>query len=128
MSTKPLVSVVLTVYNRPSVVRTIKSILTQTYSNLELIVVDNASTDDTIKAIKEIADDRLKLFINDKNYGQTYSLNRGLSLCTGKYIARIDADDIALPTRIEKQVNFLESMKIMFYVDHGSNLLMIMMN
>lgn len=106
---KPLVSVLLTVYNRESIINTINSILEQTYTNFEFIIVDNCSTDSTCKIISEIEDNRIKLFINDKNYGQTYSLKRGLTLCSGKYIARIDADDIALPYRLERQVEFLEN-------------------
>ena len=105
---QPLVSVLLTVYNRESVINTIDSILKQTYSNFEFIIVDNCSTDNTCKVINKIQDNRIKLYINDKNYGQTYSLKRGITLCSGEYIARIDADDIALPTRLEKQVDFLE--------------------
>ena len=67
-----------------------------------------ASTDNTVQAIGEIKDDRIRLLINEVNRGQTYSLNRGLEASKGKYIARIDSDDIALPERIEKQVLFLE--------------------
>ena len=108
MNNEPLVSVVLTVYNRPIVRGAIKSILEQTYENFEFIIVDNASTDNTVDVIKSFNDDRIKLYVNDKNYGQTYSLNRGLKLAQGKYIARLDSDDISLPKRLEKEVDFLE--------------------
>ena len=64
---QPLVSVLLTVYNRESVINTIDSILKQTYSNFEFIIVDNCSTDNTCKVINEIKDNRIKLYINDKN-------------------------------------------------------------
>lgn len=104
----PLVSVVLPVYNRPSVVNTIHSILNQDYTNFEVIVIDNCSIDSTVEKIKSIVDNRIKLFINEENKGQTYSLNRGLSLARGKYIARIDSDDLMYPNRIRKQVEFLE--------------------
>lgn len=106
---KPLVSVLLPVYNRPNVVHTINSILSQTFEDFELLIVDNASTDNTVEEIRKIYDSRIRLVINDINRGQTYSLNRGLELAKGKYIARIDSDDIALPTRLEKQVKFLEA-------------------
>lgn len=106
---KPLVTVLLPVYNRPTVVKTIHSILNQTYSNFELLIIDNASTDNTVEEIQKIQDKRIKLIINEENKGQTYSLNKGLKLSTGKYIARIDSDDIALPERFEKQVAFLEN-------------------
>ncbi len=104
----PLVSVVLPVYNRPTVIDTIKSVLAQTYKNFELIVIDNASTDKTVKTIRSISDRRVKCVINEDNRGQTYSLNRGLKISKGKYIARIDADDLMAPTRLEKQVAFME--------------------
>lgn len=105
----PMVTVLLTVYNRVTVVSTIKSILAQTYDDFELLIIDNASTDATHKVIKEIKDPRIRLIINEKNKGQTYSMNKGLKLARGKYIARIDADDLMLPERLEKQVAFMES-------------------
>ncbi len=106
---QPLVTVMIPVYNRPTVVNTIESIINQTYRNLEILIVDNASTDNTVEAIRKINDSRIRLLINEKNMGQTYSLNRGLGEATGKYIARIDSDDVAVPVRIEKQVEFMES-------------------
>lgn len=109
MSLEPLVSVVIPVYNRPYVVNTIRSICNQTYKNLEIIVIDNCSTDNTVEEINKINDSRIRVFINPQNMGQTYSINRGLELSSGKYIARIDSDDIALPERIEKQVKFMEN-------------------
>ncbi len=109
MYNEPLVTVVLPVYNRPNVIKTIESILNQTYKNLEILIIDNCSTDKTVEEIRKIQDDRIRLIINEKNMGQTYSINRGLELSRGKYIARIDSDDIALPSRIEKQVEFLEN-------------------
>lgn len=105
----PLVSIILPVYNRPEVVKTINSILEQTYSNFELLIIDNASTDETIQMIKRIDDERIKIYINEVNHGQTFSLNRGISLAQGKYIARIDSDDLMIPTRLEKQVSYMES-------------------
>lgn len=108
MDNEPLVTIVLPVYNRPHVIKSIESICKQTYKNLEILIVDNASTDNTVEEIKKIDDSRIRLIVNQTNGGQIYSLNRGLELARGKYIARIDSDDIALPTRIEKQVEFLE--------------------
>lgn len=108
MNGEPLVTVLIPVYNRPYVTTTIKSICDQTYKNLEILIVDNASTDNTVQMIREIKDDRIRLLVNEVNKGQTYSLNRGLEEANGKYIARIDSDDIALPERIEKQVTFME--------------------
>ena len=105
----PLISIILPVYNRPIVVNTIKSVLNQTYSDFELIIIDNASTDSTVSEIRKINDERIKLYVNEVNKGQTFSLNRGLGLAKGKYIARIDSDDLMYPNRIEEQVAFLES-------------------
>ena len=110
----PLVTVLLPVYNRPTVTKTIDSILRQSYQNFELLIIDNASTDNTVEEIKKIIDKRIRLVVNEENRGQTYSLNRGLELAKGKYIARIDSDDIALPSRLEKQVSFLEA-----HLDYG---------
>ena len=87
---KPLVSILLPVYNRPNVIKTIDTVIKQTYEKFELIIVDNASTDSTVNEIRNIKDDRIKIYINEVNKGQTFSLNRGLTLCNGKYIARID--------------------------------------
>lgn len=108
MNSKPLVTVLIPVYNRPDIVKAIESVINQTYDNLEILIMDNASTDETVDAIKAIKDDRIRLVINEVNLGQTGSMNRGLDLAKGKYIARLDSDDIALPTRIEKQVQFME--------------------
>lgn len=109
MNENPLVTVLIPVYNRPSVINTINSILTQSYRNLEILVIDNASTDNTVEVIKSLRDERIRLIVNENNLGQTGSMNRGLQLAKGKYIARIDSDDIATPDRIELQVKFLES-------------------
>lgn len=105
----PLVSIILPVYNRMQVVKTIKSVLCQTYKNYELIIIDNASTDNTVKEIEKINDKRIKLYVNSENRGQTYSLNRGLEIASGEYIARIDSDDLMYPERLEKQVLFMEA-------------------
>ena len=108
MNQEPLVTVLIPVYNRPAVVNTIKSIIKQSYHNLEILIIDNASTDNTVDMIHQINDNRIRLFVNEENRGQTYSLNKGLAEASGKYIARIDSDDLAFPERIKKQVAFLE--------------------
>lgn len=104
----PLVSVLLTVYNRETVIDTIMSILKQSYQNFEFIIIDNNSTDNTVKMIQELKDPRIKIFVNEENKGQVFSLNKGLTYCTGKYIARIDADDLASTDRLLLQVSYLE--------------------
>ena len=106
----PLVSVVLPVYNRPSVVNTIQSLLNQTYKNFELLIIDNCSTDNTVDLIKnKFTDERIHVYVNESNMGQTYSIKKGFSLAQGVYIARIDADDLATSDRFQKQVSFLEN-------------------
>jgi glycosyltransferase involved in cell wall biosynthesis len=101
----PLISVIMPVYNCENYVyQAIESILNQTEGNFELLVIDDASTDGTTQVINTITDDRLQLITKPKNTGLTHSLNMGLELAKGKYIARMDGDDISLPTRFEKQL------------------------
>lgn len=87
----------------------INSILSQTYKNFELLIIDDCSQDNSVDYIKSINDDRIKLFINEKNSGPAVTRNRGLEEARGKYIAIMDSDDIALPTRFERQVEFMEN-------------------
>lgn len=106
---KPLVSVIMTAYNEEKyIAEAIQSILNQTYKNLELIIVNDGSTDRTLDIIKKFSDNRIKLINNKRNLGASESSNRGIEIAKGKYIARMDADDISLPSRIEKQIDFLE--------------------
>lgn len=107
----PLISVVMPCYNREKyVVEAIESILNQTYTNFEFIIIDDCSTDNTFEIVKEYAkkDNRILALKNDKNYCYVHSLNKGIEIAKGKYIARMDDDDISLPERFEKQVEFLE--------------------
>lgn len=105
----PLVSIVLPAYNCEKYIHaTIDSLLNQTYQNFELLIINDGSTDGTTKIIDTYTDSRIQLINNSKNEGLIFSLNKGLALAKGKYIARIDADDICLSTRIEKQVQWLE--------------------
>lgn len=104
------VSVLMPAYNAVEHIReAIDSILEQTFTDFEFLIIDDGSTDNTIEVIKEYSDPRIKLIHNDKNQGLIYSLNYGLDIAQGKYIARMDADDIALNTRFEKQVDFFEN-------------------
>ncbi len=106
----PLISVVLPVYNAEQYVKdTIKSILVQSYQNFELIIINDGSTDNSEEYIVQFKDTRIKYIKNEKNLKLIQTLNLGLRLAKGKYIARIDADDIALPNRFEKQIDFLEN-------------------
>lgn len=111
-SNKPLISVILPVYNGEKFLRkAIDSILKQTYKNFELIIINDGSTDKSAAIIESISDSRIKVINNRNNLRLPRSLNIGISLAKGEYIARMDADDICLPERLEKQFNFLETNK-----------------
>jgi len=104
-------SVILSAYNNENyLTEAIKSILDQTFRNLEIIIINDASTDDSGKIIKSFAskDKRIVLINNKKRLGLTKSLNKAVRLAKGKYIARMDADDISLKDRLEKQTSYLE--------------------
>jgi len=99
------------VYNGDDYVRgALDSILSQTYSDFECVIIDDASSDTTPHILREYAskDNRIHIHTNDKNMGLTASLQDGLSYCNGKYIARMDVDDIARRDRFEKQYAFME--------------------
>lgn len=85
----------------------IDSILNQTFSDFEFLIIDDGSTDSSVDIICSYADSRIRLVRNGKNIGLTCSLNKGVKLARGEYIARMDDDDIALAYRLEKQVEFL---------------------
>lgn len=116
VSQKPLpagrqakISVIMSVYNgMPYLAEAVRSILNQTYKNFEFIIVDDASTDGTWKYLNSIKDGRIKLIRNSKNLGLAASLNKALKSAGGEYIARMDADDISLPRRLEAQLEFMQ--------------------
>lgn len=89
----------------------IESVLNQTYRDIEIIALDDCSTDDTLKTLKQYAqkDSRIRLTENPVNLGLIKTLNKGIDLAKGKYIARMDQDDICLPQRFEKQIELLET-------------------
>lgn len=97
------------VYNGAAhVAEAIASILTQTYGDFEFIIVNDGSTDETRTILERFDDPRIKLF-HEENAGLTNSLNKAIGRSTGRYIARIDADEVAVPERLCKQVSFLEA-------------------
>lgn len=103
------ISVIMPVYNcELYICEAVGSILNQTFSNFEFLIIDDASTDKTVEIIQKYNDSRIQLIIKPQNTGLSNSLNYGLSIARGKYIARMDGDDISLPERFEKQVAFLE--------------------
>ena len=104
-----LISVVLPAYNvQDTIGESIDSILSQTFTDFELIIINDGSQDNTEEVIHAYSDKRIRYYRNEKNEGLIYTLNRGLDLAQGKYIARMDADDVSLPTRFEKQVKVME--------------------
>jgi glycosyltransferase involved in cell wall biosynthesis len=104
------ISVVLAVYNGEKYLKeAIDSILSQTFSNFEFIIINDGSTDSTPDIISSYGDSRVLCFNNAINKGLIYSLNKGLSESRGKYLARMDADDISLPQRLQLQYDYLEA-------------------
>lgn len=106
---KALVSIVIPVHNGEKYIKeSIDSCLAQTYSNIEIIVVDDKSTDNTLEILKGYGE-KIKVFPVEKQNGLGNVINIGIRASKGKYIARMDADDIMYPDRIEKQVEYLEN-------------------
>lgn len=104
-----VLTVTLPVYNAmPYLTKAVESILAQTYEDFEFIVIDDGSTDESLKYLNSIEDSRLKV-ISQSNVGLGETLNRLVGLASGKYIARMDADDICLPDRFLKQVEHMEA-------------------
>lgn len=99
----------MSVYNGAKfLAEAIDSILAQTFTDFEFIIINDASSDDSLHIINSYKDARIVLIQNNKNIGLTKSLNIGIAKAKGKYIARMDADDISLPKRLEKQFDFME--------------------
>lgn len=110
----PKVSVLMPVYNGDNYLEeTLKSVLAQSFTDFEFVVIDDGSKDNTWKILSEYAnkDRRIKLFQNQVNIGLIKSLNKGLKLAKGEYIARQDADDISFAKRFERQVEVLDEQK-----------------
>jgi len=109
----PKISVVMSVYDGEKFLEeAVLSVLNQTYKDFEFIIIDDGSTDSSLKMLRsfEKKDERIKL-VSRENKGLTRSLNEGIKLAQGEYIARMDGDDISMPKRFEKQIDFLEKNK-----------------
>lgn len=108
----PKVSVLLSVYNGEHFIsESVGSILSQTMTDFEFIIINDGSIDDSFLKLKNLDDPRIIIFNNQHNLGLTRSLNIGLKFCRGDYIARMDVDDISHPDRLEKQVKLLDTHK-----------------
>jgi glycosyltransferase involved in cell wall biosynthesis len=106
----PKITVLMPVYNCELYIKeAVESVLNQTYADFEFLIIDDASSDETVSILKLYTDARIQLIVKSINSGYTNSLNMGLQLARGKYIARMDGDDISLPERFEKQMAFLET-------------------
>lgn len=120
----PKVSIILSVYNEEGVLEEcIESLLNQTYNNIEIICIDDGSEDSSREILKKYDSENEKInFVpNQKNIGLTKSLNKGIDIAEGKYIARQDADDCSLENRIEKQVQYMEDNPEVFLTGQHSD-------
>lgn len=110
MTTPPVVSVVIPAHNAERWLReTIDSVLVQSLPDIELIVVNDASTDHTSNVARSVGDQRIRVVDNERNIGAASSRNTGIEASRGEFIAFLDADDVAIPHRLERQVGFLRS-------------------
>lgn len=103
-SSGPSITVLMPVYNAARFLKeAIESILNQTWGNFEFLIVDDGSSDDSVSIIRSYSDPRIRLVLNDTNLGLSPTLNKGLGLAQGAFIARMDADDVSAPIRLERQ-------------------------
>lgn len=103
-----LITVLMPIFNGAKYLpEAIGSVLRQTYANLEILVVDDGSTDESAAIVERISDPRLRLVRNFANEGLVRTLNKGVALAQGTYLARMDADDIAAPQRLERQLEYI---------------------
>ena len=113
----PKLSVIMSCYNDHEYIReSLESILNQTFADFEVIIIDDASTDDTTTIIKSYKDDRIRLYVNSENQGLTRNLNKALGYVNGEYIARMDGDDVSHHDRFEKQVEYLDSHRDIYLI------------
>jgi glycosyltransferase involved in cell wall biosynthesis len=120
----PKISVILPVFNAQTYLReSIESILSQSFTNFELIIINDGSTDQSLNIIKSYTDERIKL-INQANAGLPISLNRAIAIAKGQYLARQDADDISLPSRLAEQAAYLDAHPTCALLGSWANILM----
>ena len=111
MNTSPTVSVVIPTYNREHLVmRAIRSVVSQTFKDWELLVVDDGSKDNTEDAVQSFGDPRIRFIKHEINKGECATRNTGIVAATGGYLAFLDSDDEWLPEKLEKQVELLDSL------------------
>jgi len=109
MNKNPKITALMPVYNGEEYLReAIESILSQSFEDFEFLIINDGSTDSSVKIIKSYSDPRIRLVSNQENVGIAGSLNKGIKFARGEYIARMDSDDISLPKRFERQAGFLD--------------------
>jgi hypothetical protein len=106
----PRVTVLMTLYNKGAYVgEAVGSVLANTFTDLEVLVVDDASTDDGLAKVRSIADKRVRVLVSDRNTGRANAANRGYDAALGEYVAVMDADDLMHPARLAEQVAYLDA-------------------
>ena len=104
----PELSIIMPLFNNERYVgKAIQSLLSQSYTDFELIVLDDASTDNSLQIVKSFSDSRIRILLNPQNQGIVYCRNKGLEVARGTYIAPFDSDDVAMPEKFRKQIDFL---------------------
>lgn len=117
---KPVVTIGIPFFNPgPLIEDAVRSVFSQTFSDWELILLDDGSTDESLRRVQQIRDPRVKVYSDGRNKGLVTRLNEITQLASGKYLARMDADDIMHPERIATQIQFLESNTTIDVVDTG---------
>lgn len=117
MKHQPLISVITPSYNSEKFIgETIESVLNQTYRNWEMVIVDDCSTDNTVSIVEKYTelDDRIKLFILEENSGSAIARNTAMEHANGQYIAFLDSDDLWLPEKLDKQLDFMRERNVAF--------------
>ncbi|MBU1047346.1 MAG: glycosyltransferase [Candidatus Omnitrophica bacterium] len=126
---EPLISVIVPTYNRAHFLKeAIESVLAQTYKNLEIIIVDDGSTDNTSKLVEKFTDKRI-IYLHQDNKGVSVARNRGIQRAKGEYISFLDSDDIWLPQKLQKQLEVFKTSRFnpgvvytgIQYMDHNGN-------
>jgi teichuronic acid biosynthesis glycosyltransferase TuaG len=112
----PTVSIIMPAYNTADfIAQSINSVLAQTYTNWELIIVDDCSTDATVACVKQFtSDERIRLLTNESNLGGAGSRNRAIEAARGRYLAFLDADDLWLPQKLAQQLDFMQQHNVGF--------------
>jgi len=107
---QPKVTILMPAYNASLYIKeSIESMLNQSFSDFELLIINDGSKDNTSEVVKSIVDERIRLVENEQNLGLANTLNKGMKLAKGEYLARMDADDLSTPNRLQTQVDYLDS-------------------